>query len=973
MRILEFTDPHINKSAAYSKPTDDGYTDYLQSVKESLKFVNSLIGSENIDCLVFGGDLFENPEFVDTSSLSVAIEAFTEISNRQNLIKLAIVGNHDYYSINHGIHTLGFLKNLGWKVFDQPGCYYPTNQDDLGFLMLPYRDHYESNELSAYLLKKPVAVFSHLDYPGCVLRKPRHGEVLSTDGVDLSVFKDGPFVFNGHYHHPSVKDNLINVGSLLSRNWTDVGSDHKGVVIFDTVTKEIKRFVNPYSKRFVEFLVVDDNDVLTVASCDPKNTYARIEYSPIYAADVEKLSSDFEQVKKVVIDDTIKENLIKGKHVGSLEDNLEHYIRLKFDKKEAGNYHKEAVKLLTGIISENADMVKHPLKFRRLVAHNFLTLENVDISLDSRGLLVIKGVNHDDESCDSNASGKSALIEAINYALTGNALRKKKGDDLINWNKKSMFVALEFETDAVYTTVRSRKDKKFKTGSRLYKCAYDDIAEKHDLSARLTKDTDHKIEQTIGRSEINLRQTCFLIDDMSSSFSKAGSNERLKLIEDIIDVQPYRIAGQVAKDKYQETSSLLANVSAEINTFEYNKNGCFDAITGFERQIESIKATVGVNVDGIKQQIASNQAEIAKLEQLIPELDKSYISLKSQENSVEAKLMKFRSEFDRVNSDGSAFAQQIRNIDNELAKHRGLQKVGKCPTCYQDINVATFTDTINKLIEDRSVLEAKSTATKAMYSKLQKRLAVLTDNLSRMRIETEGTNGEIRSAHNQINQFLQNISSLENELKIEESPILEITAKIEERNSMILNIEKSVKEKKKERDVLEKKLKLYEVLYSDIFSERGVRNMLIRNVAIPFINSQLPMYSNILNGGKSIQLSADKTLKSGDIRNDIDIILDGKYTYDGGSRGERRRIDFAIQLALNDLARSSSQSSIGLLVLDEVFDSLDELGIAGLFTLLRERGDLQTVLIVSHTKYAASLATNQIVVTKKDGLANITE
>ena len=71
------------------------------------------------------------------------------------------------------------------------------------------------------------------------------------------------------------------------------------------------------------------------------------------------------------------------------------------------------------------------MKITKIRIQNFYSFKNEEIYLDAySGLTLIKGVNKD--TGGSNGSGKSALVEAIYFGLTGKTIRKSTEDSLVN-------------------------------------------------------------------------------------------------------------------------------------------------------------------------------------------------------------------------------------------------------------------------------------------------------------------------------------------------------------------------------------------------------------------------------------------------------------------------------------------------------------------------------------------------------------
>ena len=71
------------------------------------------------------------------------------------------------------------------------------------------------------------------------------------------------------------------------------------------------------------------------------------------------------------------------------------------------------------------------MKIEKITIQNFYSFKNVELHLgDYSGLTLLKGINKD--TGGSNGAGKSALVEAIYFGLTGKTIRKSTEDSLVN-------------------------------------------------------------------------------------------------------------------------------------------------------------------------------------------------------------------------------------------------------------------------------------------------------------------------------------------------------------------------------------------------------------------------------------------------------------------------------------------------------------------------------------------------------------
>jgi len=97
------------------------------------------------------------------------------------------------------------------------------------------------------------------------------------------------------------------------------------------------------------------------------------------------------------------------------------------------------------------------MKIEKICIQNFYSFKDEEIILgDYSGLTLIKGKNKD--TGGSNGSGKSALIEAIYFALTGKTIRKSTEDSLVNNQaKKHCTVQIHIIHNNEYVVITRQK------------------------------------------------------------------------------------------------------------------------------------------------------------------------------------------------------------------------------------------------------------------------------------------------------------------------------------------------------------------------------------------------------------------------------------------------------------------------------------------------------------------------------------
>lgn len=109
-------------------------------------------------------------------------------------------------------------------------------------------------------------------------------------------------------------------------------------------------------------------------------------------------------------------------------------------------------------------------KLHRIVAENLCAFRELDYYLSQGVTTLIFGDNRDNESQQSNGSGKSALIECIAVGLTGSPLRKIKNEEIINDKADECWIQLQFTNDGS-NEVFNIERQLFRKGASIVTCS----------------------------------------------------------------------------------------------------------------------------------------------------------------------------------------------------------------------------------------------------------------------------------------------------------------------------------------------------------------------------------------------------------------------------------------------------------------------------------------------------------------------
>lgn len=252
----------------------------------------------------------------------------------------------------------------------------------------------------------------------------------------------------------------------------------------------------------------------------------------------------------------------------------------------------------------------------QLTIKNFLSYgdEPQTIHLDINSIISFTG---------NNGHGKSALLEAITWALWGQARRGQgvsKSDDMImHLGSQSMFVTLEIRVKNDHYKIHRTCEKKHNrifTGLELYSC-HDNT--QTNLSSSHQKDTQLLIEKIIGISYDMFINTVYLKQGSSNEFSKKTAKERKDILCSILKIdQIEEIRQKILDDIKVILQDRAVHLKLEERLLDTKK----------EQQLSIYQSNfdiLSIQLTEIKKDLNTQQEEYTQLQNTFLEHNTKYI------------------------------------------------------------------------------------------------------------------------------------------------------------------------------------------------------------------------------------------------------------------------------------------------------------------------------------------------------------
>ncbi len=558
------------------------------------------------------------------------------------------------------------------------------------------------------------------------------------------------------------------------------------------------------------------------------------------------------------------------------------------------------------------------INFKTIKGEGFQSLGKFELDFSNLGTCLIKGTNKYDTKTKSNGSGKSSLFASISWALFGKT-PAGIGNDVINkFYDNGCFVELEINIDGIpYIIRRSYKHKTYKTALTIFK--YDE-----NISARNKTDSDKLIKDIIGLDDEIFSQMIFLSQGFANRFAIYTPKARKELLESLYNIDE-RLEKFVSKLKIEEL------------TVKNDIDNCSKTIFSLNTKNEMLESTISAN----KSNISQTHSQIINLQNTKSNITKSNIDeLQSQCDNlnfqIEKITEKYTNQYSKVNdisrkvneliTQKSAYEKEVNNFSNNKV----------CLTCGTVLEDYEKNEHIQKHIselkEKISNLEINIKQLQYEYSEANDIHTKMSQKLTAIKNNRDSIKSDLNIKLNEYQKELQK----DTQIKALQDKIIEYTNNIDISQKEINNNNDTLADLNNVNNTENKKLEI--IQHSIRLANNQFKSYLLENI-INMLNNKLSQLSASLFENEAIQINGDSKL---------DIMV-GNKTYEQLSGGEQRKADIAIIIAQRFLAQQMNAISSNILILDEIFDGLDNISFNIVLDLLSdELNDVESTFIISH-------------------------
>lgn len=580
------------------------------------------------------------------------------------------------------------------------------------------------------------------------------------------------------------------------------------------------------------------------------------------------------------------------------------------------------------------------IRIKDLTVKNFMSVGNqtqaVDFSREK--LTLVLGENLDqggDDAGSRNGTGKTTIINALSYALYGQALTNIKRNNLINkTNGKGMVVSLDFEKDGVeYKIERGRSPTflKFYINSQ-----EQDVEDESQGDSRKTQET---IDSLLGMTH-DMFKHIVALNTYSEPFLAMRTNDQRAIIEQLLGITILSEKAEALKDQIRQTKEAITEETAKINAIQ-------TANSRIEETIKSLRTKQSAWNTKKAQDLANLQRGVDELEQL--DIDKE---LDSHEKL--AKWTELNTAKTALNKEKSTLEAALLQADKRVKKvEKDVLELddAKCYACGQELHEDKKQQILAEKAKDLEDAMAYQTEVNGKLSEVLKGIADIGELNGKPNTFYE-TIKEAYEHRNNVDNLKQAVVSKTEETDPYGSQIEELTQEaIQEVDWTPVNELTDLK------DHQEFLLKL--LTNKDSFIRKKI---IEQNLA--YLNNRLTYYLDKLGLPHQVVFQNDLNVEITQLGQDLD--------FDNLSRGERNRLILGLSFAFRDVWESLYQN-INLLFIDELIDSgMDTAGVENSLGVLKKiaREREKNIFLISHKDELVGRVNTILKVVKENGFTS---
>ena len=559
------------------------------------------------------------------------------------------------------------------------------------------------------------------------------------------------------------------------------------------------------------------------------------------------------------------------------------------------------------------------------------------INFDRNDLTLVLGENLDLGGDGSrNGTGKTTIINALSYALFGQALTNIKKDNLINkTNVKHMLVTIDFECDGrTYRIERGRKPNVLK-----FYIDEQELESKDDNSQGDSRETQQEIERLLRMSHDMFRHIVAL-NTYTEPFLSLKANEQRTIIEQLLGITMLSEKADSLKEQNKATKDA-------IQQEEFRIKAVGDANKRIQDQIDALLRRQTLWLKKKDEDVTGLQSAYDQLAQLNIEAELDAHTQLAEYTRRSKDITDNRTAQKRAESDRDREIAVIRKLETEIESLENHT----CHSCGQ----AFHDETHESVLNNKRTLLTTTTETFNTHCRTVDQLLVAGTQIGVLGVKPVTFYEKESDAFEHRSSMASVLTQLSGK-QAEEDPYAEQIKEMQEQALQEITYD-SMNQLTRIKEHQEFLLKL--LTNKDSFIRKKIIDQ-----NLSYLNARLGYYLDKIGLPHTVKFNNDLSVSIEELGRELD--------FDNLSRGERNRLILSLSWSFRDVWESL-YSKINLLFIDELVDSgMDSSGVENALAILKKmsREGQKSVWLVSHKDELAGRVNNILTVIKEGGFTS---
>lgn len=384
-----------------------------------------------------------------------------------------------------------------------------------------------------------------------------------------------------------------------------------------------------------------------------------------------------------------------------------------------------------------------------VTATNFISFKKLELDITQGVCTLLFGENLDNENQKNNGSGKSTIVEAIAFGITGESLKKASSiNDIINDYEEEAYISVTFNNTATNTTFVVERQIS-RSGAQQIICRKTDSEGMEIETERTTQpsvnDYNRFILEELGITKEQL-YSCYLLNNARfKSFFVATDKEKKEIINNFSNGVLVDQALDVLANDIEPIAQKLSDARIITAKAESGLNAINEQINNANNTKEQARKTREEKIEQLQKWIGEKRRTIRELEESIDNANDRLDVLEDTEKDLR-KIIKdntdIKSSYEKIATLlGKARLPEIKNYRTKIEENRQNQHY--------------LLESINDVNKQLELLNKVAQTLKSVYEKSSDVYNSTKENVEKNILIVQNDKGEIVKAIDTLSEQIQ--------------------------------------------------------------------------------------------------------------------------------------------------------------------------------------------------------------------------